>query len=310
MLLCAGTDPTVAARLAEVAASLLGNRPAVVLATWEPLALAGFRSLMDALYDAHEDLRDAARHAALQIARAASEVLGAHGIHVTREVCPEEHSPWQEILDAADRFDASVIVAGTSEDPDARPGTLGGQARALAHRARRPLLLVPAGAGPADAAQPVIFACDGSESASHAVSTAGQLLGPRRAIAASVWQTARHVVGAAMLAVPDEVARKGAHALDEAARLQAVGQATEAAAALTAADWSCEAAAIEASGSVPAAIVESADELDAAVIVAGTRGRSRVAAALLGSTAEAIMRRADRPVLLVAPAAPYGKAAT
>lgn len=301
ILLCAGTDPTTAARLAEVAASLLGNRPAIVLATWEPLPLAGFDSVMDALYDTHEDLRDAARGAAMQTARAAADVLDAHGIHVTREVCPEEQSPWQEILGVADQFDAGVIVAGTTEDMAAHPGTIGRQARALAHRAHRPLLLVPAGSTTATEAEPAIFAYDGSPAAAHAVGAAAQLLRPRRAVVASVWHTASYVVGVAMLAVPDEVVRKGAEGLDEAARLQAAGQASEAATQLTANGWSCEPAAIETSRNVSTAIVGAADEHDAAIIVTGTRGRSRVAAALLGSNAEAILRCAGRPVLLVPP---------
>ncbi len=303
MLVCAGTDPAAAARLAEVAASLLSNRPAVVLATWEPPPLGALESAMDALYDAHEELRDAARHAAMAAAHAASEALEARGVHVTRQVCPEEQSPWQEILDAADELGASVIVAGTTERPAARAASLGGQARALAHRARRPLLLVPAGTGPSRDAVPAILAYDGSASSKHAVSEAAELLRRRPAIAATVWLTARYVVGAAMVAVPDEVVHRGAAALDEATRVRAVGDASEAAAAMTSAGWSCSATAIETSRNVPAGIVDAADEHDAAVIVTGTRGRSRVVAALLGSNAESILRTAGRPVLLVPPVA-------
>ena len=301
MLVCAGTDPAATARLAEVAACLLGNRPAVVLATWEPPPLAGVESLKDARYDLHEELRDAARHAAMQAAHAASDALEAHGVHVTRQVCPEEQSPWQEILDAANRLDASVIVAGVTEQPSARPGTLGGQARALAHRARRPLLLVPAGAGTADDAAPALLAHDGSASSKHAVGEAAQLLRRRPAIVATVWLTARYVVGAAMIAVPEEVVRKGAAELDEAARVRAVADASQAAGVMTSAGWSCSATAIETTRNVPAAIVDAADEHDAAVIVTGTRGRSRIVAALLGSNAESILRTAGRPVLLVPP---------
>jgi nucleotide-binding universal stress UspA family protein len=45
--------------------------------------------------------------------------------------------------------------------------------------------------------------------------------------------------------------------------------------------------------------VEYATEADAAMIVTGTRGRSRAVAAVLGSTAEGIVRHAHRPVLVV-----------
>jgi nucleotide-binding universal stress UspA family protein len=119
---------------------------------------------------------------------------------------------------------------------------------------------------------------------------------------ASVWSSAAHTVGVAMLAVPDDVVRKGTASLDEAARLRAADRAGEGAGQLVAAGWSTsETLAIETSRNVVGAIVDAADEHDAAVVVTGTRGRSRVAAALLGSSAEGILRCAGRPVLLVPP---------
>ena len=45
--------------------------------------------------------------------------------------------------------------------------------------------------------------------------------------------------------------------------------------------------------------MDYAAEVDAAMIVTGTRGRSRTVAAVLGSTAEGILRHAHRPVLVV-----------
>ena len=46
-------------------------------------------------------------------------------------------------------------------------------------------------------------------------------------------------------------------------------------------------------------IVRFADEHDASVILMGTHGRSGVKAALLGSTASAVMHHAGRPVAVV-----------
>ncbi len=304
ILLCAGTDPAAASRLARTAAPLLADRPAVVLATWEPPPIVGIESALDALYDTHEELRAASRNMAVQTARAACEEFEARGIHVTRQICPEEQSPWQEIIDIADELDASVIVAGTSERLSEHPGLLGGQARALAHRAQRPLLLVPADAIAAGGADPAVFAYDGSLPAGHAVAVAARLLRPRPAIVASVWSSSARVMGVAMLAIPDDVVRQGTASLDEAARLRAGGQAGEGAGRLAAAGWtSSETAAIETSRNVAAGIVGAADERDAAIIITGTRGRSRVAAAVLGSSAEGILRCAGRPVLLVPPEA-------
>ena len=303
ILLCAGTDAAVAARLAEAAAALLHDRPAVVLATWQtPPVMSGIDAATDAFSDVRGELRDVARRAAAQTAHAAAEVLEARGVHVTRRVCTEEDSPWRMILRLADEVDAAVIVAGTSEDGARQPGLLGGQARALAHRARRPLLLLaPDGAVPDDDA-PALFATDGSAHANRAARIAGLLLRPRPAIVASAWQPVGHAVGVATVAIPDEVARQGAARLDEAARQRAAGHAGEGAEALALAGWPASTArpvAVEAIRNVPAAIVGAAEEDDAAVIVTGTRGRSRIAAALLGSTAESVLRHAVRPVLLI-----------
>lgn len=303
ILLCAGTDADAAAHLAEAAAVLLEHRPTVVLATWQspPVVvdrMIGLSTVMDTLDDGDEELRDEARHAAEQTARAAGDVLDRSGMHVTRQVRPEDHSPWRMILQLADEIDAAVIVAGTSER-DAHH--LGKQARALAHRSHRPLLLLPTdGTLPRDAA-PAIFATDGSAPATRAAQIASVLLHPRPAVVASAWRPVSLAVGVAMVAVRDEIAHRGAGRMDKDARLRAAGRSSEAVTALTQAGWNSEATTIESVHNVPTTIAADADERRAAVIVTGTRGRSRMAAALLGSSAEGILRQAGRPVLLVAP---------
>ena len=302
ILLCAGTDPAAAARLAEGAITILAARAVVVLATWDPPPMSAVEMAMDVLYDAHADLRFSARNAAAGTAHAAAELLEAHGLHVTRTVCPQERTPWQEILHLADEIDASVIVAGASESTAPRAGSLGAQTRALAHRTRRPLLVLPADRVPAGPDAPALLACDGSPSANRAIAAAVALLRPRPAVVASVWHSVASVVGVATLAIPDDVARKGAAKLDEGSRVRAAGEASEGAAALTAAGWACDHVALEATRNVPTAIIDAADERDAAIVVTGMRGRSPIAAAVLGSNAENILRHAGRPVLLVPPA--------
>jgi nucleotide-binding universal stress UspA family protein len=303
-LLCAGTDAVAAARLAEVAVPLLAGGRVVVLAQWDaPPVTGGYDAVMDALYDAHADLRMAARTAATEAADAAADVLEPHAYAVTRRVVPDDRGAWQAILATADEIGARVIVIGASERPPDRPGALGREARALAHRTHRPLLVVPADATPAQPSAPALFAYDGSEPSVHAIEVAGQLLAPRPGVVAKAWVTAAATVGAAMLAVPDEVARKGVEGLDTAARNQARDQAREGAKLLGLGGWHCEAAQLPSAGRASTAIVDAADDRDAAVVVTGTRGRSRVAATLLGSTAEEILRHAGRPVLLVPPPA-------
>ena len=301
ILVCAGTDPAAAARLAEVAASLLAGRPAVVLATWHTPPLSGLETVMDALYDADLELRAAARDAAAAAAAAAAKVLAARGVEVTRRLSPEEMPPWHVALEIADEVGASVVVAGTSEAPAAHAGALGREARALAHRSRRPLLLVPPAAAPPAAAAPAVFAYDGSAPAAHALDVAADLLQPRPALVTTAWETTSYAVGVALLAVPAGVAQTGADRLDEASRNHAEVIAGEGAERLARAGWHREALALEARHNVATAMIGYAGDHEAAVIVTGTRGRARITAALLGSTAEALLRHAGRPVLLVPP---------
>lgn len=51
------------------------------------------------------------------------------------------------------------------------------------------------------------------------------------------------------------------------------------------------------------AIVELARARNVALIIVGSRGRGAIAGAVLGSVSEAVVRRADRPVLVVKPRA-------
>jgi nucleotide-binding universal stress UspA family protein len=299
-LLCAGTERAAAARLADAAAELLADRSAVVLATLRPPpVMGGLDAVMDALYDTHAELRQAARDAVAGVAAAAAEVLEERGIDVTPRVCCDERSAWRVILEVADEIDAGVIVAGTGEGSQAQPAALAGEARALAHRSHRPLLLVPPEAAVAGPGAPAVFAFDGSAHAGHAIRAAVGLLRPRPAVVANAWQTASHAVGVARLAVPDAVAREGAERLDAASRSDAETHADAGATILAAAGWPSDSTALETSRNIPAAIACAAADHDAAIIVTGTRGRSRIAAALLGSTAEGIVRHAGRPVLLV-----------
>ncbi len=304
VLLWAGSEPLGAARIAEQAAALLADRPVVVLATWEaPPMSSGLDSVIDALHDEHADLRSAVRRSGEDAAIAACKVLDTHGMHVDGRAQPTERAPTRAVLQVADEIGAGLVVAAAHAGTEHRWGWLGADARALARRTHRPLLLLAEGRAPADADAPAIFASDGSARAEHAIRAAAGLLRHRPAIAATAWQTASSVVGVALLAVPDEVAREGAHGLDAVSRRDAERHAGDGAAELAQAGWPCEARAIETSGNVAAAIVAAADEQEAAIVVTGTRGRSRVAAALLGSSAEAILRHAERPVLVVPPPA-------
>ncbi|MEF8853777.1 MAG: universal stress protein [Haloarculaceae archaeon] len=132
----------------------------------------------------------------------------------------------------------------------------------------------------------VVIATDGSETAARAVSVA---LDFAAAFDASVH--ALYVVELRDLeGSPDAVRAELAAALEEAAEdaLSAVRDH---------ADRSVETAVRE--GDPRAEIIRYADDVDADVVAVGTRGRHGEHAFLLGSVAEGLVRRCDRPVLTV-----------
>lgn len=148
--------------------------------------------------------------------------------------------------------------------------------------------------------RPVLIAYDGSAHARAAVEHAGSLLRPGPAVVTCVWTSMLYSAPAATLGAPASVALAGAEKLDAAARERAERLAAEGAELARRAGLEADSRAIEDERSAWHGIVRCAGELDAAVIVTGTRGRSAVTAAVLGSNAQGLLHHAHRPVLVVA----------
>lgn len=150
-----------------------------------------------------------------------------------------------------------------------------------------------------DDIRPVLIAYDGSTYARAAVREATKLLRSAPVLVVSVW-TPIESVAAATIAIPTGLALAGARAIDAASREQAERLAEDGAKIARSSGLHAEPRAIEGAGPVWNAIVRFADEIDAAVVVTGTRGRSRLASTVLGSTAQGVLAHAHRPVLVVA----------
>lgn len=150
---------------------------------------------------------------------------------------------------------------------------------------------------------PVLITYDGSECAKLAIQQAGALLEHGPAVVATAWTTFEGAAPAALLALPGDMVREGTHALDEAGRETAEELAAEGAELARAAGFDAEPRAVASSGPFFAALVKLAEELDARVIVAGSRGRSTIAAAVLGSVSTGILHHTHRAVLIVRDAA-------
>lgn len=146
---------------------------------------------------------------------------------------------------------------------------------------------------------PVLLAYDGSDAAKAAIAEAGRLLGGRQAIAVSVWQSAAAAAPASVIGIPAGVARQAYEELDREAEQQAHALAEEGAG--LARDAGLDASPRPAVGDVNtwSTILEVADEEDVLTIVVGSRGRSNVRAALLGSVSHGVVHHARQPVLVV-----------
>ena len=116
---------------------------------------------------------------------------------------------------------------------------------------------------------------------------------------ATAWTTFEGAAPAALLALPGDMVREGAQALDDAGRETAEELAAEGAELARAAGFDAEPRAVRSSGPYFAALLDVADELDARAIVAGSRGRSTIAAAVLGSVSTGLLHHTSRPVLVV-----------
>jgi nucleotide-binding universal stress UspA family protein len=146
---------------------------------------------------------------------------------------------------------------------------------------------------------PVLFGYDGSAHSRSAIERAGELLRPGPAVVATAWNTFEGQASAALMALPGNVVRGAIEDLDSANREEAEELAAKGAELARAAGFEAEPRVLRAAGPYFASLLHCADELDASAIVVGSRGRSRMAAAVLGSVSTGVLHRTRRPVLIV-----------
>lgn len=151
---------------------------------------------------------------------------------------------------------------------------------------------------------PILIAYDGSAAARAAVTEAGALFAPRRAIVLTAWEPGLSEfmlvpdatgMGTTMMPYDPAVVRE----VDRAGEDHAKDIAHDGEALATKAGLQAEVAVVRDQSDAADAIVAVASERDAAAIVVGSRGLKGLRSKLLGSTSAALLRKAGRPVVVV-----------
>jgi nucleotide-binding universal stress UspA family protein len=145
-----------------------------------------------------------------------------------------------------------------------------------------------------DGRHPVVFCYDGSDGAKRALEQSSALLAGRPARVVCVWHSAWSDARTVPLAgfQPDIVEHIDREAERGARELAKAGAELVP---------SAQAVAVKADRSTWQAILEYTDTVNAGAIVVGSRGRSGLRSAILGSVSHGLVNHAHRPVLVVPP---------
>jgi nucleotide-binding universal stress UspA family protein len=147
---------------------------------------------------------------------------------------------------------------------------------------------------------PVLLCFDGSDDARAAIAAAGPLLGGGAAIVATVWERTHADYLGAHLPELGPAVRDAVVELDGYAEKAAAERADEGCELARAAGFDDVASLVlRADEAVWRALIDAAGERGVRAIVTGRRGRSRLAATLLGSVSSGVLSHARRPVLIV-----------
>jgi nucleotide-binding universal stress UspA family protein len=164
---------------------------------------------------------------------------------------------------------------------------------------------------------PVLLCYDGSDSAKRAIEHAGALMAGGPAIVLTVWESLGSAVVRHGVPLPGEMGRDIRGLADDvletidsgiaqdAEAIAAEGAEIAAAAGFDARPEARRAIARTAERDLVTiwrAVLDAADESDASAIVLGSRGRSSVRSALLGSVSYGVVHHSTRPLLVVPPA--------
>lgn len=248
--------------------------------------------------DTGGDLKGERHEAESYLRRLQGRLASASGSDVEIEVTDSE--PAAAIISASEKHQPDLIAMTTHGRSGVARWVLGSVAAKVLHGTDRPMLVVrPSAEGKASDASglsKILVPLDGSELSASVLPFAIDLAKP---LGASV--VLFHTVIEPVLTYPGvEVMTSDSSPLEE---MQAGARKFLASAASELAEKGVEADTVVTIGNVTDGIAWAAEREGAGLIVMSTHGRSGIGRIVLGSVADAVVRRTSLPVVLVRPAA-------
>jgi nucleotide-binding universal stress UspA family protein len=152
-----------------------------------------------------------------------------------------------------------------------------------------------------DASGTIVIGYDGSDDAENAIRCAGDLLAPRRAVVAFVWDSLADLLLHSGIDGLEGSMREAAEEVDAEDAREAKQIARRGVELAQAAGFEAVAAVARGKPKAWPTLLALAEQCGAVAVVVGSRGLGRVRSALLGSVSSGVLDHAHIPVLIVPP---------
>ncbi len=289
----------------EDAADLFPGRSALVATAWHSLAglmlHTDIEDLSGEMREAADELDAADHDAAQRIAGEGAELARESGLRAEPSVAASDRRLWPGLLRLADDRRAAILVAGDRGQSNVETALLGSVAHGLLHHSERPVLL-SGHRHLGERSGRILLCYDGSEASERAIGEAGRQFGRRPADVLAVWQSIHREAPTALAGAPADVVLKAQRNLDGEFESRASRLAEEGAARAREAGFEDVAAVPrKASGNIWATIAAAAEDRRPQAVVIGSRGRSALRSALLGSVSRGVATHSPVPTMVVPP---------
>jgi nucleotide-binding universal stress UspA family protein len=279
-----------------VAGRLLSGRQALVCHAWTGLSSALLRGDPGLLRDAADQFDEVDLAEAEKTAAAGVLLARAAGFDADPLLVREGRKTWRTLLEAAELHQAPLIVAGAHGPSGAGRALLGSVSNGLVHHAQIPVLVVPATSSEEETGGPLLFCYDGSDGAKWAITVAGRVLEPQRALVLHFWES--WAADAPALAGLSRAVAGMAVELDRIAEEQSSQITGDGVELAQRSGFEADGLSERATGPGWMAVRDAADQHACVAIVLGSRGLTGVSAAL-GSVSNGVVHNSRRPVLVV-----------